>query len=200
MMMKKILLTMGACTCIPHILLYLLRRNTDNGKRLKMDVKEWLRIKKHSNYGTIKGLAYLLLKQKEFRNLYYHRMGLLSKVFGGYLPGRSTLFLFTPSDNIGGGFYIGHGWSTVVNACQIGEHCLVAQNSTIGSKDLKTPVLGDNVKVWSHSVILGGVVIGSGTQIGSGSVVVKNVPENCVVIPSKSVIIKKDGERVNILL
>lgn len=48
--------------------------------------------------------------------------------------------------------------------------------------------------------LLGGVDIGDNTQIGSGAVVVKNVPENCVVVPAKSAIIKKDGERVNILL
>lgn len=45
-----------------------------------------------------------------------------------------------------------------------------------------------------------GVNIGNDTQIGSGAVVVKNVPANCVVVPAKSAIIKKDGKRVNILL
>lgn len=47
---------------------------------------------------------------------------------------------------------------------------------------------------------LGGVEIGDNSQIGSGAVVVKNIPDGCVVVPAKSSIIKKNGERVNILL
>lgn len=155
-MLKKMMFAVGAGFCMPHVLLYLLKRNMDGGRKLTMDVEEWLRVKSHADYGVVKGLVYLLLKFKEFRNLYYHRMGKLSKVMGFYMPGRNTLFLSTPSERIGGGFYIGHGWGTVVNAQAIGEHCLVAQNSTIGSKDLKTPVLGNGVKVWSHCVVLGG--------------------------------------------
>lgn len=198
--MKKLFFTLGACVCLPHILFFVLRKNTNDGKKLSKDIKVWLSRKNHSDYGLIKGMAYLLLKLKEFRNLYYHRMGKGTLLFSWILPRRDTLHLFTPSERIGGGFYIGHGWGTVVNAYSIGEECLVAQNTTIGSKDLKTPKLGNHVSVWSHCVIIGGVNIGDNTQIGSGAVVVKNVSENCVVVPAKSAIIKKNGERVNILL
>lgn len=198
--MKKLFFVLGVCICIPHILLFVLRRNSADGQKLSKDIKVWLSRKNHSDYGQIKGMTYLLLKLQEFRNLYYHRMGKGTLLFSWLLPQRTTLHIFTPSERIGGGFYIGHGWGTVVNAYSIGEECLVAQNTTIGSKDLKTPVLGNHVSVWSHCVILGGVRIGDNTQIGSGAVVVKNVPDDCVVVPAKSAIIKKDGERVNILL
>ena len=198
--MKKLFFALGACACIPHILFFVLRKNTNDGKKLSKDIKVWLSRKNHSDYGQIKGMAYLLLKLKEFRNLYYHRMGKGTLLFSWILPRRDTLHLFTPSERIGGGFYIGHGWGTVVNAYSIGEECLVAQNTTSGSKNLKAPILGNHVSVWSHCVILGGVNIGNDTQIGSGAVVVKNVPANCVVVPAKSAIIKKDGKRVNILL
>lgn len=198
--MKKLLFATAALLCAPHILLFMLRRKDSDGEKLSMDIEEWLRVKNHADYGIIKGLVYLLLKFKEFRNLYYHRMGKACILFSWLLPDRDTLHLFTPSQRMGGGFYIGHGWGTVVNAYAIGEHCMVAQNTTIGSKDFKTPTFGDHVKVWSHCVVLGGVKIGDNSQIGSGAVVVKDVPADCVVVPAKSAIIKKDGERVNILL
>lgn len=157
--MKKLFFALGACACIPHILFFVLRKNTNDGKKLSKDIKVWLSRKNHSDYGQIKGMAYLLLKLKEFRNLYYHRMGKGTLLFSWVLPRRDTLHLFTPSERIGGGFYIGHGWGTVVNAYSIGEECLVAQNTTIGSKDLKTPILGNHVSVWSHCVIIGGWIL-----------------------------------------
>ena len=155
-MIKKICYVMGACICLSHILLFILKRNTSDGKKLSRDISVWLSRKNHTNYGQMMGLVYLLLKLKEFRNLYYHRMGKCTLLFSWLLPGRTTLHIFTPSERIGGGFYIGHGWGTVVNAYSFGEECLVAQNTTIGSKDLKTPVLGNHVSIWSHCVILGG--------------------------------------------
>ncbi len=117
-----------------------------------------------------------------------------------YLPGRTTLYISTPSSKIGGGFYIGHGWGTIVNAAYIGENCGVGQNCTIGSRNIKEPVLEDNVMVWAHALVLGNITIGKGAQIGAGSIVVKDIPVNSVVVPAKSSIIKQNGEKVNILL
>ena len=69
--MKKIFFAFGAFICIPHILLFALRRKSDGGQKLSKDINVWLSRKNHSGYGQIKGLVYLLLKLKEFRNLYY---------------------------------------------------------------------------------------------------------------------------------
>lgn len=117
-----------------------------------------------------------------------------------YLPGRTNLYLQTNSDDLGGGFYIGHGWGTVVNAKRIGENCGVGQNCTIGSRNVKKPSLEDKVMVWAHAVILGDITIGEGSQIGAGAVVVKDVPAKSIVVPAKSAIIKIGNDRVNKLL
>lgn len=117
-----------------------------------------------------------------------------------YLPGRTNLYLQTDSKDLGGGFYIGHGWGTVVNAKRIGENSGVGQKCTIGSRNVKEPALEDNVMVWAHAVVLGDITVGEGSHIGAGSVVVKDVPANSVVVPAKSAIIKIGNERVNILL
>ena len=143
-------------------------------------------------------LVYLLLTIKEFRNVFYWRIGKWSKLVFFWLPELRSLHIWTKSCNVGGGLYIGHGWSTVINAKQIGENCLVAQNVTIGSRNMKEPVLEDNVHVWAHAVVLGDITIGANTDIGAGAIVVKSISQNCVVIPESSLIISKNGNRVKI--
>lgn len=48
-------------------------------------------------------------------------------------------------------------------------------------------VVGDNVQIGSHAMIMPGVTIGSNVVIGAGAIVTKNVPDNCVVagIPAR---------------
>lgn len=90
---------------------------------------------------------------------------------------------------------MGHGWGTVVNAQRIGKDFRVGQNVFIGSRNSKKSVIGDNVSVWAHAIVLG-----DNSQVGAGAVVIKSVPANSVVVPAKSFIIKKNGVRVNIPL
>lgn len=181
---------------IPHIILYVL---STERKKIDMDVNGWKVRKQHSDYSKFIALNWVLLKYPEFRSLFYHRIGKLS-VICRYLPGRTNLYLQTPSCRMGGAFYIGHGWGTVVNAREIGCNCMVGQNCTIGSRNKKEPILEDNVSVWAHAVVLGDITIGMNSNIGAGAVVVKSVLENSVVVPAKSCIIRQNGEKCNILL
>ena len=116
------------------------------------------------------------------------------------MPGRTNLYLVTNPQNVGGGFYVGHGWGTVVNAQHIGKNFRVGQNVTVGSRNVRVPVIGDNVSVWAHAVVLGDIIIGNNSQVGAGAIVVESVPENSVVVSSKSMVIKQNGKRVNIPL
>lgn len=136
----------------------------------------------------------------ELRNVFYWRLGKLAKYVFFWMPGRTNLYLMTPSKAVGGGFYVGHGWGTVVNAKRIGRNFRVGQNVTVGSRDAKEPVIGDNVSVWANAVVLGDIRLGNNSQVGAGGIVVKSVPDNSVVVPAKSVIIKQNGERVSIPL
>jgi serine O-acetyltransferase len=54
------------------------------------------------------------------------------------------------------------------------------------------PVIGDNVYIAAGSRVLGGIKIGNDVIIGANAVVIKDVPDNCIVagIPAK-VISKK---------
>lgn len=194
--MKKLVFIGASPIVLPHIVLYLL---SSRGGVINKDIDRWLKVKRKT-YGHLVGLIYLVLRYPEFRSLFYHRIGKMKSLICRYLPGRTNLYLQTDSKDLGGGFYIGHGWGTVVNAKRIGENCGVGQNCTIGSRNVKEPTLEDNVMVWAHAVVLGDITIGEGSHIGAGAVVVKDVPANSVVVPSKSAIIKIGNERVNVLL
>lgn len=198
--MKHILKHLILCLlCIPFFLHIVVFLCNGGGGKFKEDFINY-KTKRNLKYNNILSFVFLLFMFPEFRSVFYWRLGKWAKYFFWYLPGRANLELFTPSSKVGGGFYVGHGWSTVVNAKEIGRNFTVGQCSTIGSRNGELPSIGNNVGCWAHSVVLGDVSIGDNSQIGSGSVVVKNVPAGSVVIPSKSNVIKINGERVNIQL
>lgn len=136
----------------------------------------------------------------ELRSVFYWRLGKFAKYCFFWMPGRANLHLFIDPEKVGGGFYVCHGWGTVINAHRIGKNFRVIQNVTVGSKNYKGCVIGDNVSVWANAIVVGDITVGDNCQIGAGAVVVKSIPDNSVVIPSKSMIIRRNGERVNIPL
>jgi len=62
---------------------------------------------------------------------------------------------------------------------EIGSHCSIYSHSTIDDKQGKV-VIGKNVKIGTHSVVMPGVTIGDGAVIGAFSFVNKNVPSGVV--------------------
>lgn len=60
-------------------------------------------------------------------------------------------------------------------------------------KEVVKPVLiGDNVWIGVRSTILKGVTIGAGAVVAAGSVVVKDVPERCLVAGNPAKVIKEN--------
>ena len=55
----------------------------------------------------------------------------------------------------------------------------------------KRIVIGDNVWVGNAAMILMGVTIGSGAIVGAGSVVTKDVPEDCIVAGNPARVLKR---------
>lgn len=75
---------------------------------------------------------------------------------------------------------------------KIGTNCEIFQNVTIGRKRESFPVLGNNVKVFPSSCILGKAVIGNNSIIGAGSIVVDQViPEDEVWAGNPAKFIRK---------
>ncbi|MCF0058321.1 serine acetyltransferase [Dyadobacter sp. CY356] len=97
----------------------------------------------------------------------------------------------------GRGLVIFHGQALVVN-CEtiIGSNCTLRPSTTIGNKELSegiysaSPIIGNNVDIGSNVCIIGPITIGDNVKIGAGSVVVKNVPSNCIIAGNPARVIK----------
>jgi serine O-acetyltransferase len=106
-----------------------------------------------------------------------------------------------PAAKLGPGLFIDHGMGVVIGeTAEVGENVTLLQGVTLGGTSLKRekrhPTLGDNVVVGAGAKILGAFRIGSGSRIGAGSVVVREVPENSVVVGVPGRVTFRDGQRV----
>ena len=160
---------------------------------IEKDIARWNQVD-GENMGLFKSLNWYLTYKKEFRNLILHRfkkpvcnvLGLVHYMVARILwKPLETLYIYT--NDIGGGLYIQHGFSTIISAKKIGENCRIYQQVTIGYKKDENPVLEDNVSVTCGAKVLGGITMHSNSLAAAGSVVVKDVPENAIVggIPAK---------------
>lgn len=98
------------------------------------------------------------------------------------------------SVKIGAALKLYHGQGTVINpGTVIGNNCTIRQNTTIGNKNNgASPVIGNYVDIGANACIIGEIEIGNNVVIGAGSVVVKNVPANCVVAGNPARLIKQN--------
>lgn len=93
---------------------------------------------------------------------------------------------------------------------EIGKNCLIAANCQIFDSNAhellmdtpherinnrgvnKSVIIGDNVWIGAHCIILPGVIIGDGAVVGAGSVVTKSVPAKTVVAGNPARPIEKE--------
>src|SRR5213594_3459079 len=106
-----------------------------------------------------------------------------------------------PAAKLGPGLFIDHGMGVVIGeTAEVGENVTLLQGVTLGGTSLKRekrhPTLGNNVVVGAGAKIIGGFKIGDGSRIGAGSVVVREVPPNSVVVGVPGRVTYRDGRRV----
>jgi len=106
-----------------------------------------------------------------------------------------------PAAKIGSGLFIDHGMGVVIGeTAEVGENVTLLQGVTLGGTSLKRekrhPTLGNNVVVGAGAKIIGAFKIGDGSRIGAGSVVVREVPTNSVVVGVPGRVTYRDGQRV----
>jgi serine O-acetyltransferase len=106
-----------------------------------------------------------------------------------------------PAAKLGPGLFIDHGMGVVIGeTAEVGQNVTLLQGVTLGGTSLKRekrhPTLGDNVVVGAGAKIIGAFKIGDGSRIGAGSVVVREVPTNSVVVGVPGRVTYRDGQRV----
>ena len=107
-----------------------------------------------------------------------------------------------PGAEIGKRLFIDHGMGVVVGAtAKIGDDVTLYQGVTLGGTSLERgtkrhPTLEDGVIVGAGAKVLGPIVVGANSRIGSNAVVVKDVePSTTVVgVPAKAV---GDNDKLN---
>ena len=92
-----------------------------------------------------------------------------------------------PGARIGRRFFIDHGMGTVIGETTVvGDDVLLYQGVTLGGTSLEKkkrhPTLGNGVVVGAGAKVLGALYLGHGARIGSGAVVVKDVPAGATVV------------------
>ena len=107
-----------------------------------------------------------------------------------------------PAARLGAGLFIDHGMGVVIGeTAEIGENVTLLQGVTLGGTSLKRekrhPTLGNNVVVGAGAKVIGAFTIGDNSRIGAGSVVVREVPTNSVVVGVPGRVTYRDGQRVD---
>lgn len=177
---------------IPHIVLYYynsrLKRIIDADlERRKGKIAFCLR------HGWM--FLYYIHTDSYFRTLFYHRVGpIVSSLIGWWRPG-DKYFVISKTTKIGEGAYFIHPFASEINAKSIGKNFSCRHLTTLGNKadgkNDKRPVIGDNVTLGVNVTIIGDITIGNNVIIGAGSVVVKDIPDNCIAVGNPCREIKK---------
>lgn len=188
--MENFLLFLTVIRSVPAFLVFL----TLNEKQaIKEDMRRW------GGDESLWCLHKLLVRSKLFRRIFLTRVSFESrnkqKILRLFYKPAEYFAIDVISKKMGGGFLVFHGNSTIVYAQSIGKNFSVYQNVTIGrGKKIDgndVPLIGDNVFVGTGAIIIGGIHIGNNVKIGAGTLVNKDVPDNCTVVGNPMRIICK---------
>ena len=92
-----------------------------------------------------------------------------------------------PGAVIGRRFFIDHGMGVVIGeTAEIGDDCMMYHGVTLGGtswdKVKRHPTLKEGVIIGAGAKILGPITLGKNVRVGSNSVVVKSIDDNCTVV------------------
>lgn len=218
--MRRIFVLLQYPKCIWADLLYRRTKKRTVGPRVLQnlideDMARYMPKKAKLKCHGVKALNYLLISNRIFRVVFFYRINsdpklqsAVSKAISMVLlpPLRNIEIGNHPGGFIDGGLKIVHTAGCTVVPYRAGKNLTVYQGVTIGHgasrdrDDADAPILGHGVSVKANAVVIGGITVGNNAVIGAGSVVTRDVPDNCTVIGNPAFIIRKDGENVRIPL
>ncbi len=152
----------------------------------------WLKYKLRLLAGSESAHVYKYLKVLRICEYHFNNVGLLHRMLYAYYKIRLHRLGFKyniriPVNVCGYGVTIYHlagGGGCFVNAKSIGNFCKLQTGVLLGnahqSEDEK-PIIGDNVTFGPGAKVLGKITVGDNCFIAANAVVVKDVPNNCLV-------------------
>lgn len=130
--------------------------------------------------------------------LYRHNFKLLARMISQISRHRTGIEIH-PGATIGRRCFIDHGMAVVIGETTvIGDDVTLYQGVTLGGTGKhvgkRHPTIGNRVVVSSGAKVLGPFHVGDDVKIGSGSVVLKEVPAGSTVVGIPGQIVKRYGE------
>jgi len=115
---------------------------------------------------------------------------------------RATGIEIHPGASIGDRFFIDHGMGVVIGETTIiGDDVTLYQGVTLGGTGKehgkRHPTIEDFVVVGVGATVLGNIVIGRGSRVGAGAVVIADVPTSCTVVGIPGRVVVREGQRVD---
>lgn len=159
-------------------------------------------------YGTDKMKAFRLLKalrRVEYAKNCLYKKGICGKLIyvlrqWRYHRLEERYDIAIGLNMVGYGFRIPHivGGGIIINCNSMGNYCGANVGVVVGNNHAwnDRPIIGDYVGLTTGCKVIGGVHIGNHVTVAPNSVVIKDVPDNCVVSGVPAKIIKQDGKKV----
>lgn len=130
--------------------------------------------------------------------LYKKNLKLLARILSQFVRFITGIEIH-PGATIGKRCFIDHGMAVVIGeTSEIGDDVTIYQGVTLGGTGKDTgkrhPTIGNRVVISTGAKVLGPFKVGDDVKIGAGSVVLKEVPNNCTVVGIPGTIVKHGGQ------
>lgn len=94
--------------------------------------------------------------------------------------------IISPKSSVGVGSVVMQG-AIIQSSAVVGRHCII---NTAASVDHDC-VVEDFVHISPHATLCGNVFVGEGSQVGAGAVVMRDVPDNVLVMGNPARVVKR---------
>lgn len=133
----------------------------------------------NTNRGLIKEISYTITRYRYNRLCHKFNIGI-------------------PINTVGYGLKMYHvGDVGLGHNTKLGNYCTLQAGVMIGPTSGQGPTVGDHVYFAPGAKVFGSMKIGNHVVVAPNSVVVKDIPDNCVVSGVPAKIIKMNGEKVS---
>ena len=142
--------------------------------------------------------VWALIFHKPAHWLYRHNLKLLARIIS-QISRWFTGIEIHPGAVIGKRCFIDHGMAVIIGeTTEIGDDVTIYQGDTLGGTGKDTgkrhPTIGDRVVISSGARVLGPFKVGNDVKIGSGAVVLKEVPDGCTVVGVPGTVVRRNGK------